>query len=203
MPEDEAQDSAKKEESGGGGGFLGGAKGWIVVIAVVVIEAAFFLVVLKIQSASGIKSSEEEKKVTLQDIKVYNAHTVVIDELNYSIPMPTGTTATLAMSLTVNLGLTEDELTKGSDFTIADEDWNKFKEAVQRMEPLIRDRLMQYISQQTYAQLSSASGKEKIKVRVKQMINDELAQIKLDLIEPKLDPKRVTEVFLPTFYLQQ
>jgi flagellar basal body-associated protein FliL len=132
---------------------------------------------------------------------LYAANQITINDLNYSIPMPNNTTATLSMSLTLHLGLSKKEIEHG--VKISEADWKSFCATVSALEPAIRDKIMGFIADMTYAQLSSASGKERIKQHIKDFVNSRLEKLEIKLENPDLDRKKVVEVYMPTFYLQQ
>ncbi len=201
MPENEEGDSKQPKEAAGGGGMLAGTKGWAIVVGAVLLEAVFFLVLMHLQAGQTVKGQgAAEEKIAKESLDDRTGNVVSIENLNYSIPTQGGTTATLSMSLTIVLGRTAEE--RQREVVITAKDWTTFKDAVAKMEPYIRDRLIQYVGQQTYNQLNSPSGKEKIKDMIKQFVNSELSRLDLTLDNKDLARQRVSDVLMPSFYLQ-
>jgi len=204
MPEAEAKEAPGKSEAAPAAGLLGGTKGIIILIAAVVLEAVFFIVLLQLQrthqqQAMPIDASGD--KLPIQDVDTRTGHIIHFKDLNYSVPTPSGAVAPLAMELVIKLGLTPEE--RQGNKGLLPEEWTRFEEAVQKMEPFIRDRLNLHVRQQTYNQLNSIAGQEKIKSFVQDFVNSELAQMKILERKEEYERKRVIEVLIPMFYLQQ
>ncbi len=202
MPEDEAQEQQSVAEAPEGGGFLGGTRGWIILVTTQLLWVLAVVVLLKYKTGADFKDQDKGKKQTLIKLSEYNKYTLPLKDLNYSVRLQTGQTATLAMELAIVLGMFQDELDKGK--SLSPEDWKKYMDALAVLEPEIRDKLQQYISQQTYAQLNSTSGREKIKEVVKDFVNNRLKNIDLGLSDAakKMRKERVTNVFIVTYYMQ-
>lgn len=202
MPEDEAQEQTDaKEGEGGGGGFLG-ARAWLLVALAegLIIVAIFVFMHVRDMDKKEEEQDDGEAKVG-ETFDYYGMYNVALENLNYTISMSTGNSMTLSMKLMVMLGRSEDERQNSID--IPKEDWEKYQEAVKRMDPKVRDRLNQHIRQQSYSQLNSQSGQEKIKKLVKEYINGELRNIQFkELKKPDVEPERVTEVLIQDFYIQ-
>ncbi|MBN2710953.1 MAG: flagellar basal body-associated FliL family protein [Planctomycetes bacterium] len=198
MPEDEGQQKQKSEDAGGSSLFN---KSGIAFIVVEILTVAFFIVYMQYRDAhKDDKTSTEEKEIQGEDIKYYNKFYHTMEDLNYSIPAPGGNTKTMAMKLIIMLGRTREE--RQADTIISDVDWKKFVDALNQMDFKIRDKLNQFVRQQSSSQLESQSGQEKIKQMVKEYVNNELKYLRLDLENDKLTHERVTEVLIQDFYVQ-
>jgi len=199
VPEDQAEQQAQ-EAPAAGGGFLGGSRGWIILIAVEVATVVFFLVLMHYRQGAELKD-EDKEQLTQIKMAEFNKYALQMRDLNYSIRLATGQTATLAMELRLVLGLLPEARTK-QNFEIKEEDWLKFKTALESLETYFRDKLQQYVSQQTHAQLTSPAGQEKIKVFVKEYANAELAKLDLGLSRKDISNERVTDVLIIQYYIQ-
>lgn len=201
MPEDEGKEQQQQKKAEPTPGIFGGMKGWIVVILVVVLEAVGFLVWIEVKDRMNLKDKAPDESIPKISLKDFNAHQIKLENLNYSIKTQGGTTATLSMDINIVLGKHPEEIQR--DIRISETDWAKFEDAVRKMTPNILDRMNRHIDQQTYNQLSSPSGKEKIQGFVKEYVNSELERLDLGaLSNPDISKKRVTDVLIPRFYLQ-
>lgn len=205
MPDGDApaqpQPDAQAAGGGGGGGLLGGVKGWIILVTVVVVEAVVLLLFMHSgQGELGTVGEIHEEESARVPLEEYQKHVISLSSLAYSIRMQGGTTATLSMDLNIVLGRTVEERQRG--IKITDKDWETFTAAVNAMVPAIRDQLVIYIDNMTFTQLSTPSGKEKIKSFVREYVNSQLRNLELDLNNPDLARDRVLEVQIPMFYLQ-
>ena len=199
MAEEERQEEKQVEEAAAGG-FLGGVRGWVILIVAEVLTVLFFVVLLRYKEGAGFREQAEEQKAPQIEAKHFNKYHLKVSDLNYSVRVQTGQTRTLAMELQIVLGLLPKE--RRQEVTISEEDWQKFMDALRSLEPFIRDKLQQYISQQTHDRLISPAGQEKIKAFVKEYVNSELEELDLDLSEENLSKQRVTNVLLLTYYMQ-
>ena len=208
-------------------GLLGGMRGWIILIAAVVLEAVGFMVILHFQSVQGTKTETPVASETApqEDPTDRYGHVVKFKDMNFSVPTPGGTVAPLAMELVIRLGYSPEELRR--KVTLSDKQWAIFEGSISAMEPLIRDRLNIHIRQQTWNQLNSVSGQEKIKEYIKEFINNELEKTSLTPMKKaagggggghgggggesssdggeetaEVNKRRVIEVLIPMFYLQ-
>ena len=202
MPEDEAPEQQSAAEPSGGGGFLGGTRGWIILVATQFLWVLAVVVLLKYKTGADYKEPGKGKKGALVKLNDYNRYFLLLKDLNYSVRLQTGQAATLAMELKIVLGMFQDEIDKKQE--LSEEDWKKFMTAIGALDSEIRDKLQQYISQQTYAQLNSTAGREKMKAVVKDFVNSRLENIDLGLSEngKKLRKDRVRNVFIITYYMQ-
>lgn len=197
--ESQAQEQAKSEEKKEGGA-LSGNRVWIVVVVMELCTVALFLTLMKLQGGQGSQEGLETAQIKT-DFEEYGAHTVVLEDLNYSIPMTSQNNKILAMSVVIVLGKTPREMQKNVELTA--EDWTTYSTAVQKMEFRIKDMLIQYIGSLNYNQLRDQSGKQKIKDRVKEFVNEELNRLDFDdkLSSAELDRERVVDVLLPSYYM--
>ncbi len=195
-----AEDEKKEEgegQAGGAGGLMSGTRGWIIVLAVVVLEAVFFIVVMQLNKRKN--EPDKQGEVTKPKVGEVLQRKVELTELNYSIP--TGhQSKILSMDLVIVLEKWPSET--ASDVTLSEEDMEKFHQAVLKMEPLIKDWLMNYIGRQTASVLESPRGKQMIRDFVKEKANAQLEQIDLELSEKELLKRRVTRVLIPRFFMQ-
>lgn len=197
MPEDEAQES--KEANSGGGGLLGGKKGWFIVIAVVLLEAVGFLTMMYLQTD---KKGDVDPTEKVARVKPDDYGSVIVDKLMYSILTQGNNSATLSMDISIVVGPTPEDVKEKRE--LSKEDLAVFMGAIVTIIPDIKDKLIQYIGKQTFNQLNSSSGKEKIKQFVKNYVNDELEKMDLKdkLVNKELKHGRVHKVLIMSFHLQ-
>ncbi len=197
MPEGEGQE--QKKEAAAPAGFMVGSRGWIILIASVVIEAVFFfgLWMFKDRTVATPTSDATSTKPTAEDI---NKEVVVLKDLNYTIPTATSQIKTLAAEINIVLERSPEEIQQ--NITIGPADWARFKGAVEKMIPAIRDQLMSYLTKQSYSQLNSERGKQMLRDFIKDYINDELGKVDLQLDDKDLTSKRVSKIYIVSFIMQ-
>lgn len=201
MPEDP---NAGKDEGGGGGGggLLSGTRGWVLVIAIVVIEAIFFSVLLVLkEDKKPVDTNAADSALNHTKLDDYARVSVDLKNLTYSIPTPSGVPVTLAMSLTMTLEPTPREISDRVNIT--DMDWEEFKSAVTKMQPMILDRLNSKINKMSVNELNTTRGQDQIRDFVKETVNSELGRINLKLSnKDKISTNRVQRVLITNYYIQ-
>jgi flagellar basal body-associated protein FliL len=204
MPPEEGMQNAPQ---GGGeqeapAGPMISKRGWVIVIAVVVLEAVFFAIIMTMQATDPQKDVDSGEEALAVPVERLHAYDVSLTDLNYSVPTSHGRTATLSMSITIELGLLQDEL-EDPDRMPSEEDMEKYKETVKKLEPDIRQKLIRIIDQMTISRLNKSEGKESIANQLEEHINTQLRRTKFQEIDvPNASKKRVTRVSITQFILQ-
>jgi flagellar basal body-associated protein FliL len=184
-----------------GGGFLSGKRGWIIIIAAVLFEAVIFGGLLMLKGNTEPPQAEDSSTgINRPADSDYLRDKIPLTELVYSIPTANGNPATLSLDLIIILGPSERELSE--KITITPADWDKFHSTVDKMVPLIKDRLITRVSKMPVDELQSPRGQQQIKDFVKEFVNSELEKIDLKLSSPKIKNRRVQEVLITNFFLQ-
>lgn len=196
MPEEGGQSDA----GGEGGGLMTGNRGWIIVLAVVILEAAFFIVLLKFKSDNKPADTNVGGGLSDQTISDFIFDKIKLEKLNYSIPTPSGQSMTLAMDLVLVMGRTEKEIKES--IVLTPQDWATFKDAITQMVPWVQDQLNRTVNKMSASELGTDRGQDQIRSIVKERINSKLRSMKWDkLSNPKIDPERITEVWITNWYL--
>jgi flagellar basal body-associated protein FliL len=195
MADESADDAAPKP------GMLTGKRGWIIIFAAVILEAVFFGTMLLLKDKPKAPVNTREAAFEAPDLANYLRSQIDLKDLLYNVPTAGGSPATLSMGLAIVLAPTQREIDE--KVIITDEDWAKFNDAVNKMKPLILDRLNTRIGKMSVDELQTTRGRDQIRDFVKELINTELGKINLQLSNPeKISASRVQEVLFTNFYLQ-
>ncbi|GHS95433.1 hypothetical protein FACS1894139_18330 [Planctomycetales bacterium] len=183
------------------GGLLSGKRGWVIIIAVVVLESVFFGILLMLKDKKKTTANPTETAFNTPDLGQYMQSQIDLKDLVYSIPTAGGSPATLSMGMSIVLSPTQREIDE--KVAITADDWQKFIDAVNKMKPLLLDRLTTRIGKMSVDELQSTRGKDQIKDYLKELVNSELGKIDLKLSNrEKISTSRAQEVLITSFYLQ-
>ena len=96
------------------------------------------MVLLKDKTGADYKDPGKGKKGALVKLADYNRYFLLLKDLNYSVRLHTGQAATLAMELTIVLGMFQDEMDKKQE--LSEEDWKKYMTAIGALDSDIREK---------------------------------------------------------------
>lgn len=194
MPEDSGQSDVAET----GGGLMTGNRGWIIVFAVVILEAVFFSILLKLKSDKAPADTTQEASLASQTPDDFIKDKIILDKLNYSIPMPSGQPMTLAMDLTLVIGKTEKEIR--DNVQLQPTDWAEFMKVLESMKPWIKDQLNRAVNKMSSSELSTDRGQQLIRDTVRERVNSKLNTFKFQLSNDKIEKDRVTDVWITNWY---
>ncbi len=195
MPDDAAQSDS---DAGGSGGLMYGSRGWIIVFLVVILEAAFFVVLLATKSDKEPADTDVNTSLGRYSADNFMEKKLDLNNLSYSIPMPSGQPMTLAMSLTLIMQPTPKEIREKVNIT--PEDWAKFDAVLKKLEPWIKDQLNQSINKMSSSELITDRGQQQIRELVKEKVNTKLDSLDLKLSSENVSKRRIQEVLITSFY---
>lgn len=201
MPEEEGQQQAAAEPQEAINPYVGKYGLFIIIIGQLLAGLLFTVYIHLSDPKKDTSVQGDETEAQGEDLRYFNQYMVRLDDLNYSLQMPGGNTATMSMAIDIVLGRTPEE--RQNEKEPSDADMNAFKSAVTLMDSEIRDRLRVQVSQQSISQLNSPGGQDKIREYVKEFVNNRLRTLNLDLEDDDLAHERVTNVFIRDIYIQQ
>ena len=196
MPEE-----AKPDAPAAAGGPLSGWKGWVVVLGALTVEALFFGVLIwykdvppdKTEKTGEIPSSGP----TSEDLQ----RTIGIKGLTYTIHTPGQGSATLAMSVELELGVTPAERERKTAPT--DVEMERIRGIVDSYINRVKDHLNTFIPSLGVGVLQGPNGQRYIKDEIRRFINDGLKEMYIKDLPAKVNRERITQVLLTEYQWQQ
>jgi flagellar basal body-associated protein FliL len=176
MADEELRDGGGQEEKEGASGPMISSKGWLIVAALVLCEAVAFGIILWFERSDSKEETQQTRaRETIAAAEV-NKYRVRLDDLNYTINSPSQM-ATLSMAMDLILGQTEEERSDPQQEVPSPALMNEYVDVVAKLEPEIRDEIQTIVDNMSVQQMLKPEGKELIKTRIREYVNDRLENI--------------------------